>query len=181
MKNERNSGLIRHVDELGRLVLPKEMRRQLNIAPEDAVEISICGRGIHVRKYQPMQSLDSLCKTYLDAFFRSCRTVCVVCSTEQVVATRGMDFSTDLLLSEEVRWYIAKGMEYQYEETHQLNLFDNSKYVVDSLYPVSADNNPVGAVLLIHFRHATPVERGCARFLADILSSLTSRKEVLYG
>jgi len=178
VKNEMSSGIIRHVDDLGRVVIPKELRKQLEIESEDAVEIGVYGRTIQVRKYQPLQTLESLCKTYLDAFFKSCRTICIVSSTEKVIATRGMNFSTDILLSEEVRWYITNATEYQYTESDQMRLFENSKYLVDSLYPVGTKNNPRGAVILIHFREATPVERGCARYMADILSELTKQKEV---
>ena len=178
MKNERNIGIVRHVDELGRIVVPKEVRRQLEIDADDAVEISVSGRTIHIRKYQPLQSLEVLCKKYLDAFWKSCKTVCLVCSTEKVIVTRGMEFSTDILLSEEVRWYIKRNTEYQFSETSQMSLFENSKYVVDSLYPVGTENNPMGAVILIHFRDVTTVERGCARYMADILTELTSERAV---
>ena len=45
MKNDTTYGLIRHVDELGRIVVPKEIRKQLNISETDAVEISLSSSG----------------------------------------------------------------------------------------------------------------------------------------
>lgn len=47
------TGIIRKVDELGRLVLPIEMRRILDIAEKDAVEIYVEGESIILRKFQP--------------------------------------------------------------------------------------------------------------------------------
>ncbi|HBJ19318.1 MAG TPA: AbrB family transcriptional regulator [Clostridiales bacterium] len=48
----KTSGIIRHIDELGRIVIPKEMRRTLEIAAEDPVEITMEGDSIRLRKYQ---------------------------------------------------------------------------------------------------------------------------------
>ena len=47
-----STGIIRRVDELGRIVIPKEMRRELNIDQKDPIEISIEGQSIVLRKYQ---------------------------------------------------------------------------------------------------------------------------------
>ena len=49
----KSTGIVRKVDELGRIVLPIEMRRTLDIAEKDAVEIYVDGDSIILRKYQP--------------------------------------------------------------------------------------------------------------------------------
>lgn len=47
------TGIIRRVDELGRVVLPIELRRSLEIEERDAMEISVDGDRIILRKHQP--------------------------------------------------------------------------------------------------------------------------------
>ena len=49
----KSTGIVRKVDELGRIVLPIEMRRTLDIAEKDALEIYVDGDNIILRKYQP--------------------------------------------------------------------------------------------------------------------------------
>ena len=49
----KSTGIVRKVDELGRIVLPIEMRRTLDIAERDALEIYVDGDSIILRKYQP--------------------------------------------------------------------------------------------------------------------------------
>ena len=49
----KSTGIVRKVDELGRIVLPIEMRRTLDIAEKDALEIYVDGDDIILRKYQP--------------------------------------------------------------------------------------------------------------------------------
>lgn len=47
------TGIVRRVDELGRIVLPKELRRTLHIAETDPLEIYVEGEQIILKKYQP--------------------------------------------------------------------------------------------------------------------------------
>lgn len=47
------TGIVRRIDELGRIVLPVEIRRILDLSPKDSVEIYLEGDRIGVRKYQP--------------------------------------------------------------------------------------------------------------------------------
>ena len=49
----KSTGIVRKVDELGRIVLPIEMRRTLDISEKDALEIYVDGDNIILRKYQP--------------------------------------------------------------------------------------------------------------------------------
>jgi len=46
-------GIVRKVDELGRIVIPKELRRSLDIDIKDALEIYVGGDKIILKKYQP--------------------------------------------------------------------------------------------------------------------------------
>ena len=47
------TGIVRKVDELGRIVLPIEMRRTLDIAEKDALEIYVEGSSVILKKYKP--------------------------------------------------------------------------------------------------------------------------------
>lgn len=49
----KSTGIVRKVDELGRIVLPIELRRTLDITERDALEIYVDGSAIVLRKYQP--------------------------------------------------------------------------------------------------------------------------------
>lgn len=52
-KNMKSTGIVRKVDELGRVVLPIELRRTLDIAEKDALEIYVDGSTIILKKYEP--------------------------------------------------------------------------------------------------------------------------------
>lgn len=49
----KSTGIVRKVDELGRIVLPIELRNKLNIAVKDPIEIYVDGSSIILKKYEP--------------------------------------------------------------------------------------------------------------------------------
>ena len=49
----KSTGIVRKVDELGRIVLPIEMRRTLDIGEKDALEIYVEGSSVILKKYKP--------------------------------------------------------------------------------------------------------------------------------
>ena len=49
----KSTGIVRKVDELGRIVLPIELRRTLDIAEKDALEIYVDDESIVLKKYEP--------------------------------------------------------------------------------------------------------------------------------
>lgn len=49
----KSSGIVRRMDPLGRLVVPKEIRKVLNINPQDPFEIYVDNNTIVLRKYEP--------------------------------------------------------------------------------------------------------------------------------
>ncbi|MBI2915144.1 MAG: AbrB/MazE/SpoVT family DNA-binding domain-containing protein [Firmicutes bacterium] len=49
----KSTGIVRKVDELGRVVIPIELRRTLKIGEKDALEIYVDGERIVLKKYEP--------------------------------------------------------------------------------------------------------------------------------
>ncbi|MGI5976826.1 MAG: AbrB/MazE/SpoVT family DNA-binding domain-containing protein [Candidatus Limivicinus sp.] len=72
----KSTGIVRKVDELGRIVLPIEMRRILDIAEKDALEIYVEGDSIILRKYQ---ASCVFCDSVKDVVSYNGRNVCPEC------------------------------------------------------------------------------------------------------
>lgn len=71
--------IIRRIDELGRLVIPREMRRVLGIEQKDPIEISIEGSKIILHKHEGRCSFCGSDKTLMD--FKN-KKICVKCLRE---------------------------------------------------------------------------------------------------
>lgn len=61
------TGIIRRVDDLGRIVLPKEIRRKIGISEGTAMEIFVSSDGITLKKYYPEDELESMAKNLMEA------------------------------------------------------------------------------------------------------------------
>ena len=75
-KKMKSTGIVRKVDELGRIVLPIEMRRTLDIAEKDALEIYVEGDNVILRKYQ---AACVFCDSVKDIISFKGRNVCTDC------------------------------------------------------------------------------------------------------
>ena len=75
----KSTGIVRKVDELGRIVLPVEMRRTLDIAEKDALEIYVEGDSIILRKYQ---AACIFCDSTKDLLSFKGRNVCADCAAK---------------------------------------------------------------------------------------------------
>lgn len=75
----KSTGIVRRVDELGRLVIPKEMRKKMNIADNDPVEIFVDGEKIIITKYTPFCTF---CQSNENVTEFKGRNVCRACLEE---------------------------------------------------------------------------------------------------
>lgn len=75
----KSTGIVRKVDELGRVVLPIELRRTLDIAEKDALEIYVDGPTIILKKYEPACIF---CSNAKDVTVYKNKNICAECMAE---------------------------------------------------------------------------------------------------
>jgi transcriptional pleiotropic regulator of transition state genes len=75
----KSTGIVRKVDELGRVVLPIELRRTLDIAEKDALEIFVDGSQIILKKYEPACIF---CSDAKDVINYKGKNICTNCMKE---------------------------------------------------------------------------------------------------
>ena len=176
MNEIKTSGIIRRFDDLGRIVVPREIRRLLQLSEGDAMEISVAGNSIRLNKYQPLHFHETLCGPYLAAFCKNFQLACAICDTEHVLASRVTTIPKEPMLSQSARDHIQMLQPYLYSPDSRMPLLEDGSHTVDSLYPVGTKEQPIGAVVLPHYRTVTDAERTCARLLADILTETTIKE-----
>ena len=75
----KSTGIVRRVDELGRIVLPIELRRTLDIGEKDELEIYVEGASVILKKYRPTCVF---CDSGKDVFLFKGKNVCPKCLRE---------------------------------------------------------------------------------------------------
>ena len=84
------TGIVRRIDELGRVVIPKEIRRVQHIRSGDSLEIFMEENGeVVFKKYSPLAELGEPAAVYADVLARRLGCGVLVCDREHIVAAAG--------------------------------------------------------------------------------------------
>ena len=83
----RATGIVRRIDDLGRVVVPKEIRRTLKIREGDSLEIYTDREGeIILKKYSPMLEMGELAKQYVDTLAQNAGGIVAVTDRDHIIA-----------------------------------------------------------------------------------------------
>lgn len=148
------TGITRRIDELGRIVIPKEIRRTLRIREGDPLEIFTDKEGgVILRKYSPIGELGEIAKEYAEAVASVAR--CTVCITDRdtVIAAAGPDkkdfMGKDIhenLMNciEERRTISANVMDAKY-----CRITDGGEAYFEAISTIVSEGDAIGAVILL--------------------------------
>ena len=84
------TGIVRRIDDLGRIVIPKEIRRTLRIRESDPLEIFTDREGeIILKKYSPIGELGTFAKEYAESLAKSAGHITCIVDKDQIIAVSG--------------------------------------------------------------------------------------------
>ena len=84
------TGIVRRIDDLGRIVIPKEIRRTLHIRESDALEIYTDREGqIILKKYSPIGEMTTFAKQYAESLAQVSGHAALISDRDQFIATAG--------------------------------------------------------------------------------------------
>ncbi|MDF2567263.1 MAG: transcriptional regulator, AbrB family [Oscillospiraceae bacterium] len=85
------TGIVRRIDDLGRVVIPKEIRRTMRIREGDPLEIYTSNDGeVIFKKYSPIGEISSFASQYADVLHKTGGLPAVVCDRDHVIAVSGV-------------------------------------------------------------------------------------------
>lgn len=147
------TGIVRRIDELGRIVIPKEIRRTQRIRQGDSLEIFTAADGeVVFKKYSPLSGLGSLSKVYAEVLAKSLGRPVVVCDTHQIVAAAGPGRGEllDRAISPELEQLLAARSIYTApaDRTRRLPMLERSERPILCAAPILAHGDIEGGVLL---------------------------------
>ncbi len=157
------TGIVRRIDDLGRVVIPKEIRRTMRIREGDPLEIFTDREGeVIFKKYSPIGELNSFASQYADTLHRIAGMAVVICDRDAVIACAGIPKKEylDKKLSPELEG-IAEGRgNYRFVEgsTPVRVTSDMSSAAISCAMPIIADGDLIGCVASVHTDGAEPIE-----------------------
>ncbi|NLW23683.1 MAG: stage V sporulation protein T [Clostridia bacterium] len=153
------TGIVRRIDDLGRVVIPKEIRRTLRIREGDPLEIFVDREGeVILKKYSPIGELGEFAKEYADSLHEAIGHIACIADRDQIIAVAGG------AKKEYLNKPIGSTVEKVMEERRAIILNDPSDnpYIKDEgeengiearftsqvIAPIIAEGDPIGAVII---------------------------------
>jgi AbrB family transcriptional regulator, stage V sporulation protein T len=150
------TGIVRRIDDLGRVVIPKEIRRTLRIREGDPLEIFVDREGeVILKKYSPIGELGDFAKEYADSLYEATGHIACIADRDVIIAVSGA--SKKEYLNKPIWSSIEQAMSDR--KTLQLKAGDagakadeddeQGKLTNQVVAPVIAEGDPIGAVILM--------------------------------
>ena len=145
------TGIVRRIDDLGRVVIPKEIRRTMRIREGDPLEIFTDRDGeVIFKKYSPIGELTAFAAQYAETLHKTCDMSVIICDRDSVVASAGVSKKeySDKPLSEELE-AISEGRSfyaYRTGENKFSPLRDGGSHYVSCAMPIISEGDIVGIV-----------------------------------
>ena len=152
------TGVVRRIDDLGRIVIPKEIRRTLHIKEGDPLEIFTDKEGeVILKKYSPIGELSEFATGYAETLSKTTGHIACITDKDTVIAVSGgskKDFF-EKSLSPELEKVMENKEIYTSKENNELSLpitqNDNNerRYNSQVIYPIISDGDVIGSVILL--------------------------------
>lgn len=146
------TGIVRRIDDLGRIVIPKEIRRTLRIREGDALEIFTDAQGeVIFKKYSPVGEISTFAGQYVEVLFKVTNLPALICDRDHIVAAAGVSRKE----------YIERRITPELEECMQgrksfiskgksvLRPVEGVDRAASLIFPIVAASDVTGAVILL--------------------------------
>lgn len=162
------TGIVRRIDDLGRIVVPKEIRRNLRIREGDSLEIYTAKEGeIVLKKYSPMGEIRLFASQYADSLAAFVDHLVVITDRDSVLAVSG---GKKELLEKSITKEFEQCLEKRTlikENTKNLKITDNDNNLVQkAISPIICEGDIIGGIVMIARDETGKISETDAKLLA---------------
>ena len=173
------TGIVRRIDDLGRVVIPKEIRRTLRIREGDPLEIFTEKDGeVIFKKYSPMGELSEFAGQICDSLHKTTDATAIVCDRDSVIAVAGTG-RRELLeknVSPQLEQIMEKRSIYRAETKCTIPVSaEDERFAIAVAAPILSEGDVLGCVAFIDSMNA-PAPDDIAYKLAHTVSAFLGRQ-----
>ncbi len=145
------TGIVRRIDDLGRVVIPKEIRRTMRIREGDPLEIYTDREGeVIFKKYSPIGELTGFAAQYAETLHKTCSMAVIITDRDAVIACSGVPRKeyADRHLSDELEALVERRSLYLWREgDEKLPITsDGGSHFISCAMPIISEGDIVGCV-----------------------------------
>ena len=177
------TGVVRRIDDLGRVVIPKEIRKTLRIKEGDPLEIFTDKEGeIILKKYSPIGELSEFAVGYAETLSKTTGHIAFITDKDTVIAVSGGPKKEYLEknISNELEQIMEDKEIYTSKENNNVSIpivsneKQDKKYNAQVIYPIISNGDTIGSVILLSKESSTKmndVEKKVAQSAATFLGN----------
>ena len=177
------TGVVRRIDDLGRIVIPKEIRKVLRIKEGDPIEIFTGREGeVILKKYSPIGELSEFATNYAETLAKTTGHIACITDKDNVIAVSGISKKEFLEqdISKELENLMDEREVYTSNQNNDIAIpiikNDNQerRFNAQVIYPIISQGDVIGSVVLIskdQKKKMTETEEKVAQSAAGFLSS----------
>lgn len=176
------TGIVRRIDDLGRVVIPKEIRRTLRIREGDPLEIyTEKDGGVIFRKYSPMGDLQDFAAQICESIGKNRGRIAAVADRDSIIALSGAPRRelVDRRNSADLENLMEQRKSYRYSPGNvKLRAVEGSeKYYLGAAAPIVAQGDLMGCVMLLMDEEETPPAEGDQKLVQTVAGFLGRQME----
>lgn len=169
-----STGIIRRIDELGRIVIPKEIRKNLRIKNGDNLEIIVDGENITLKKYSHIENLENIANNYAESFYQVLKYNIFITDNDKIVAAAGnlKNKYANLEISENISTMIERRDNFVNNKKKNIEISSGlEEYGYYSFATIINNGDSIGSVIILSLD--TPIQEQEEK-LGSILSNILS-------
>lgn len=148
------TGIVRRIDDLGRVVIPKEIRRTMRIHEGDPLEIYTESDGTVIfKKYSPIGELGEFASQYAESIAKTTGLPCLISDKDTIIAVSGAPKKelADKKLSSEAEKIMNEKTNYvaKQGDKNVLAVDGNENYKAGVIAPIVFEGDSIGTVMII--------------------------------
>lgn len=147
------TGIVRRIDDLGRVVIPKEIRRTMRIREGDPLEIYTERDGeVIFKKYSPIGELGEFAVTYAETLSKTSGKATLITDRDSIIAVSGLP-KKELMehrVSSELENVMSEKQKYSKKSGEGIAIAEgNSKYNAGVVVPIVSEGDTIGSVIFV--------------------------------
>ena len=149
------TGIVRRIDDLGRVVIPKEIRRTMRIREGDPLEIYTDREGeVIFKKYSPIGELSVFAAQYAETLYKTCGISVLIGDRDSVIATAGVSKKeyADKTLSQSLEDIMERRSVYIWKDGEEKKsvIGTDSSHFISCAMPIISEGDVVGCVVSLN-------------------------------
>ncbi len=141
-------GIIRRIDDLGRVVIPKEIRKAMRIRENDPLEIILTNEGVFLKKFSEVAQISDIAKKYVSALHDATGHICLVTDCDTVISATGE--GKKMFLSKPIWNWVEESLKIRKSILVDTpNVVEGVSLQYQAIAPIIVNGDAVGTVVIV--------------------------------